>query len=468
MHLSRRALLTATGATVGVGLFRRSWASIGAADVGLSNSDNPLGRPYKILEVYLQGGLSHHETLWVPDSAVPAWFGTPTYAFAPSLTHGDVWPLQETPTDGMPYLGAMCTPLQDHRDRLRVVALTHRFAPHPAAEPYCLTGHTIGRPRGAGTGAAVERQYGAFETPAAYVLYAGALRAGMTATTPGLHGHDCTPLLLGIGSSSTRLVNQLWRERPEARDDLLAAFDTAYADLLTPSGASDPVRSRHYAAYAAARQRFPYADDLAAALDGITLTSESGDYTGDNPTRVAIEAAVELLAADARYVCVVDGGVEANYDRHHGTGYSLNENAEIQAGNLWNVCDAIAAAAEDGLDLDETIVVLTTEFGRSHKQAGSTTGITRTGTEHFYEGYAVAVLGGPIAAAGFTGDLSDHTAPSATLQPSDLRAAMLVAAGIDPMSGDCFTNDDLHVAAAAAGTNAEIRSDLTSAFFGVS
>ena len=169
--------------------------------------------------------------------------------------------------------------------------------------------------------------------------------------------------------------------------------------------------------------------------------------------------------AGARYVCVVDSGVGPDYDMHEATdsaesGESL---ATLQAGSLWSTVDQLATLINDGsIDLDDTVVVINTEFGRFTRGAQN----GHYGSDHRPGGYAVAVLGGPIGRTGSAGvggslsngdAVSDHDA-SKSYTPADLRAALLLSAGVDPFDADCFTTDE---------TTLTTDADLASVFLGV-
>ncbi|MFT4621826.1 MAG: hypothetical protein ACI8PZ_000478 [Myxococcota bacterium] len=462
MRLTRRGLLSAAGAAGAVGLVglpRARAAAWDTAGIALDTADCPGGQRWKVLEIFLEGGLSHLETIWIPTSAIGGDFGVADYsAFDASLVHDANTELYS----GGPYLGAMCDPVVG--ENIRLVALGHELAPHPAATHLTLTGQTLGRATAAGCAAAVQRA--AEDSMAAFVISGrGGPRTVAGAASVGLHGSEWAPIVLSLANGQgSSFQTQLTETRTIERNHVLAELDAAYASALTPGGdpsAADAVRSAAYEAYTTARQQMADPVSISGAVGSLPLTPDSLDmsnaaavaayYADDNPTALAIEAAATLLAdsaMDVRHVCVIDGGAVEGYDRHTGQADDIHHNATIQAGNLWNVCNAIATH----VNLTDTLVVLSTEFGRVFDDD--------EGTTHAPEAYAVALIGGPIGSSSSSGDVEDA---SSTVSPAELRAAVLLALGVNPFHAECLADDldfdptDIPTACA----------DLSAIFFGV-
>jgi uncharacterized protein (DUF1501 family) len=128
----------------------------------------------------------------------------------------------------------------------------------------------------------------------------------------------------------------------------------------------------------------------------------------------------------------LDGGITTNFD-HHGKGYFVNEGIEQSSqvnASLYSLFRELVGV----VDLDETVVVVHTDFGRVWLSA-ETTG-------HWSEGYASLIIGGPIGIGqgGVVGEMTyEASDPDLTtvasfqggpaLSPSDLRAALLKVSG---------------------------------------
>jgi hypothetical protein len=153
-----------------------------------------------------------------------------------------------------------------------------------------------------------------------------------------------------------------------------------------------------------ALERLHQADTLQAVLEPSTLAVPAGEacgtITSTHLTAGSLDLAVRLLnhpTEPARHVFVADGGL---VPASGGGGYDVHaDHLGTTARNLRATLEALVArinAPGEGdpnkLDLDRTMVVLNTEFGRQ----GYAQGEGSTGTEHHPEGYVTALLGGPI------------------------------------------------------------------------
>lgn len=155
----------------------------------------------------------------------------------------------------------------------------------------------------------------------------------------------------------------------------------------------------------------------------------------------------------ADYVCVIDAGMTGTTTG----GYDTHTNGHIAAtfANLYNTLASLRDLIDLKLvDLDTTLVILNTEFGRTPSR-------NFDGRDHWPQGYVVAMIGGPISRvyqdeaskkSRVIGRIEDSTAQPAENQPyltiTDLRAGALLAAGICPFEAELFGIGDLstHVA----------------------
>lgn len=395
----------------------------------------------KVLEVFLWGGLAPFESLYYRDVA-----GSRTRGFDPDVQALSPLGLSASPAAlgddarGKPvHLGPFAAPLWRRPDlwaRTRVVALGHRLLSHEAAVPYGVTGRGLGSPGASGLGAPLARRArrdlapGAHPLPFAYVLgnrraLGDPMFAGLQAA--GAHGGDARPLALTMDGP---LPGPAASDRDAAVAALLAA--PRPARLLRPDG--------------------PRSDDA---------------------TRRALQLGAYLLTRtgeeEARYVGIVDAGLDGL-----GFGYDVHgfEQARRTSAHLGRVLAALqevirdparpAPDDADKLDLSDTLIVLKTEFGRTpFRSSGMSPDPTSGGRDHWPYAYAGALLGGPVG-RGVSGALADGADPGVTADvpysPTDLQAASLLAAGVDPFAPGNLPLELLSGPLQAAGVAGRIRS----------
>jgi hypothetical protein len=462
------------------------WGTIKGADPW--SGDRPISR---VLEIFLYGGLSPWETIYVnpglegaacppptptcPDERARAFRQWGTFRCATEAFWREVSPpgLGGMPTteffEGV-HFGPATYPLQvsDIYPSTRVLVTSHDLKPHEAAIPYSLTGTRLGRPTFAGTGAWVMRHFATQSPdPAAYVLVPERIRPAdnvLSATATGLIGSAYKPLTIDVPCEGPQLSVV---ERPDTpgEDALLRHYRKRYRERLIWPRMTEPVRSDAFADYEAATNHFLNHKNIAAALRGfvpdpsVTRPPATGCIFTDTalrcsttPTSVlhALRFAAYLLRRPAtRYVCVVDTGTEetseAGYDTH-------SDNARVTFRNLWETLSALkdlVSAASGPAIPGDTLIVLSTEFGRTPHNEGL------SGRNHYPEAYANVIIPprtatrqpagkrivGRIDADGLP--FRPPSSPVASLSPTDLRAAMLVALGIDPFTDGNFGSGGL-------------------------
>jgi hypothetical protein len=174
---------------------------------------------------------------------------------------------------------------------------------------------------------------------------------------------------------------------------------------------------------------------------------------------MALNAARHLLThpvEPASYVCVSDTGL---YEASGGGGYDTHDqNSNDQAMNfdnvLRNLLSIINGPGETDptkLSLDDTLIILNTEFGRTSYRQGS------TGRNHHPYGYVTAFIGGPITAAekGIHGNIRNSSVAGTYASPAENRIAALLALGIWPFSPEAFAVSDV-IGAASEEQAAEL------------
>jgi hypothetical protein len=189
---------------------------------------------------------------------------------------------------------------------------------------------------------------------------------------------------------------------------------------------------------------------------------------GSHFAGTGLRAAAFLLnnptaAQQANYVCVVDGGLKnlgfmEAYDVHD-TGGAPGQ-AQRTSSNIWETLSALAGIIRAPADppdplkinLNDTLVVIRTEFGRTpFRSNGGAPVNASNGRDHWPDGYASVLIGGPIQTAGVVGSISDGTGNTGqgvadaglNYKPQDIQAAALLAAGIDPFADGNLPVGDL-------------------------
>jgi len=451
----------------------------------LGSGTHPVGG-YKVLEIFMYGGVSPWETFYVRDSLTDKFFGMEAAAgdldWNTSCT-GTPSPATDTEPFASDSLGSVSwgpatAPLwrSDIYSRARMVVQFHNLEPHEAAIPLNLTGHVLGRPNFAGLGAAISHRHSnsAHPLPMAYVFTpdGGATTGdnfqGMTAT--GTHGGEHKPLLLMMGSSITSISSQLARNGMTTQsDNLLRFYNAQYADKMRWT-TGDLVRSKGYSAYSTSLANLLSAPALSTLLGGAPLSPSNtascasflpgAPITALNRTAASIRAGAFLLSqpassGGARYVGVIDGGQlqssGAGYDTH-------GDSVTVQFVNVFNVAATLAemidpspTPAPGKISLSDTLVILRTEFGRTPNPKGG------TGRDHWPFGYVNTFIGGPVSTRAIAGSIAFaggdrgnavansavSTDPKNRFTPSEFHAAVLMAAGIFPFESENFGIGDM-------------------------
>ena len=460
---------------VGPWIRRSRAATFGEFPSGASSVELPASaRAKRILEIFLYGGLSTWETLYfVRDYGTatdPEFPNTQYYAYATANataltacggTNVDR-PFATDANGAMVEIGPFASRLDtrpDLTDRMRLVVQRHDLEPHEAAVPMALTGRPVGQPNAAGLGAHIQRARQASglapgrAAPHSYVLATGGFSSDnvAAAASAGTHPGAARPLLIKTDNAAT-FTSLLQRPKlgtDRARHDALVdAYVLQYQGRLTWPGQP--------------RMRSPRTDDMIAAhltatkSDAIRGVLPDGIFASRSATtcgvsrrslpHMGLEVARHLLThptEPASYVCVSDVGL---YEASGGGGYDTHtENARDTATNFDNMLSALLAIINGPgetdpakLSLDDTLIILNTEFGRAPNRQGM------TGRNHHPYGYATAFIGGPITAEqkGVSGAIGRDGKAQSFATPSENRIAALLALGIWPFAAEGFNVAD--------------------------
>ncbi|MFY0534957.1 DUF1501 domain-containing protein [Nannocystis pusilla] len=466
---------TAAGASFGILRHpRRAEAYWGEWPADKLDAMIPVERQAKnVLELYLYGGMNAFDTFY----AVPDW-GQDTERFLHAYYNqtqarfGQCG-LGNTLTDEfaedanglLVHLGPWVAPLRARPDivsRMRILVQRHDLLPHEGANPYALTGSRLGSPRLAGVGASIQRHFleqpgGLRPTPYAYVLYPGVefpTDNVLAASAIGLHPGSARPLSVTVdpGSSLSQLL-----ARPSVgagRDSYDAAVDhylAAYQQRFRPGGKGQLTRSAERSNFEFAHFARRGAGELSGVLsadlfEGVAGT-ECSDMSGTDKPRMQARMAASLLtrAQDrARYVHWIDGGLKPNPSAGHDTHDSHVEDSSRNVTHTMQcLADIINAPNENDpgkINLDETMIVINTEFGRTPHRQG------QSGLNHWPQGMVNVLIGGPITEAerGIYGAITEAEGFAETyISPAENRMLVMMALGIYPFSSQTFAVGDV-------------------------
>jgi Protein of unknown function (DUF1501) len=492
--MNRRQFLGVSAAGLGAALFL-SRKSAFAAPFGEIPSDArpkmlpPERRAKRVLEVFLYGGLSPWESLYFVEE-----YGRPNdplrpyqqfYTFEPGSPSAAMTPREAMSRCGLPdqeplgvsfakdelgkdvKLGPFASVLRartDVTERMRILVNQHNLEPHEAAIPLALTGKPVGSPTMAGLGTHIQRFFSdqndaARKSPYSYVFSSGGLPGDnvQAAFATGMHPGRARPLRIKIDEAA-RLTHLLARPTlgaPESRaqhDELVAAYSEQYRQRLVYPGRSEAARSARLADLVQASGTVAHADAVAAVMEPRFFQRVESTVCDDRQVNIPLmsfKLAAHLLthpSQPARYVCVVDTGLE---EASGGGGYDTHsENSKVQARNLRNCLEQLTGIINKPgehdptkIDLDDTLVILNTEFGRT--PTAQLDGDANDGRNHHPYGYATALIGGPVTGQQVVGAIGPDGVASSAVSPSEARIAALLALGIWPFSPEAFGVSDV-------------------------
>lgn len=443
----------------------------------------------RVLEIVLYGGLSPWETFWVGSGGGDSFRDDDSGAMidvnmrgAGELVSNFDWCnngpqadrvkyFADDDSDQPVYWGPATQPLWDDAimNSARMITFGHDKNVHELAMPLALTGLSLGNPRGAGLGAAISKVYR--ESPAcdnqdrpySYVLLPddlGAYRSiGASILATGTHGGANRPVELTVGE--TGLGDLFLAAEPDAQvREALQMLRSQYQNRLKWQGNADQqVRSPQFDDYQSSALTLENSSALHELLGGDTLVASPAEScegepvaTPRNRTARSLEVAATLLdpnQGNARYVGVFDAGFPdykfglAPYDTHPNPGA---EPIRMTMANLYNCLSSLRQLIDQGaINLNDTMVVLTTEMGRTPNLIGAS-----QGRNHWTDATVQILLGceGPRGIVGaIKPDNSRAHAPAddseEPFKSAHARAAILKAAGVNPVMHDTFSLGDL-------------------------
>lgn len=481
--MRRRNFLSLAGATAGAAILgpwlgRARGAAFGEFPSGTGMVQLPTAvRAKKVLEIFLYGGLSPWETLYLvrdygrpddpqyPNSQYHALSASTQDALAECGMTDVERPFATDALGKQVELGPFAARLHDRTDvasRMRLVVQKHALEPHEAAVPQALTGRPVGQPTAAGLGAHIQRariEAGMMTgraTPHAYVLATGGISSDnvAAAASAGIHPGAARPLLIKTDRAQdlTRLLDRGTVGAGRAQHDALVGAYVEQHEARLRFG-PNRVRSTRTDDLTAAFSTTTRVDSIRGVLGNNLFAPQQGSACGltDNDIPlVALRAAVKLLThptEPASYVCVSDVGLReasggGGYDTHSDNARDTARNFDNMLETLLDLIDPTGADPAK-LSLDDTLIILNTEFGRTPlpQLDGGSDG---SGRNHHPYGYATAFIGGPIQTRGISGAIGPDglAARDRFATPAENRMAALLALGIWPFSPEAFAVSD--------------------------
>ncbi|MFT4841193.1 MAG: hypothetical protein ACI8UD_004277 [Planctomycetota bacterium] len=399
-NLNRRDFLARSA---GLGIAAALPGNLLANGQQLRNQQRPGPKADAVIQIYLGGGLSHIDT-FDPKPDAPVDVRGPFRSIA-------------TKVDDQRF-SELCRNLAKIADKLTVVrSLTHTEAAHERGAHNMLTGY---RPSPAivypSFGSVVSHELGVRNDLPPYVCIPTARQAdlgtGYLSSAFGAFSVGSEPSSSGFSVKDLGSSVKLSEERVARRRRMLEELDAGYA------GDADGVRATK-SFYQQAWRLI----DSPTAQQAFKIELEkkaTRDRYGRNVIGQRLLLARRLVAAGVRFVAIPFGG----WDHHENISTALRSRMPA-------VDQALAALIAD-LDersmLDRTMVVLSSEFGRTPRINGT------RGRDHWPRAFSVVAAGGGLKRGYFHG----HTDPNGSapeegaVSPADLAATMFTQLGIDP------------------------------------
>ncbi|MBN9519725.1 DUF1501 domain-containing protein [bacterium] len=441
---------------------RRELIHAGAvAPLGLSLSNliaagSPARRPKSCVFVYQYGGLSQLDS-WDPKPTAPAEIRGPYRPIATAIPGFRVGEL-------MPRLAALA-------DKYAVIrSMTHGEPVHDRANKMLLAGTAAPAADAPAFGSVVAKLRPAAAAVPPYVWLqkfgGGAAPPDPAYLTGGFLGAAFAPVLVGVGHDDNLATPGYRVTAFDADASLTGGRLTSRRELLEHLDRGNPLRPEQRRAFDVLT-----GPGVRAAFDLDREPAQLRDRYGRNPLGQNLLLARRLVEAGTRLVGVVAWcGLKPGekfmsietWDMHGNAGVGIFDDGWNGLGFALPRCDAAVSALLEDLEarglLDDTLVVLVGEFGRTPRVTPSGTRVP--GRDHWPRCYSAMLAGGGVR-GGVVYGASDAQAAyvkDAPVSLEDFTATLYAALGIDPatrLSPDGFTRP--------AGTGTPIAELLTGA-----
>jgi hypothetical protein len=474
-------LAAGLGVVPGLGLRgARAGSAWGEYPAALASARLPSGKIAKnVLEVHLWGGMSAWESFYVVDRedwgkaeklmwwtfqeeglGIEGWYDKCSGPTRPPLLKPFAVDALGTQVKFGPYAHPF-RERTDILDRLRMVVLSHDLFPHEAAAPFALTGVSVGQPRMAGVGAAVQHHFFgkslvSSPRPAAYVITE---EIGGFAASNGAHPGYARPILLrsdGVPDLANRLRAVADNDAKQGTGALMEFYANEYQQRLRSAtsarAARAPAVDDFQFSLGMRKQAGYFADVLSAEGLSFPPAQFCGQIAPVDRTRSRLALAARLLNQPdnaTRHVTVIDFAHGTSYSDPFGYDAHFNYMVEHSTKLPYFWTRLIEIINEPGekdpgkIDLDETLVVISSEFGRSPQRDDLLN--DSPGRNHWPYGYVSLMFGGPVGPEqrGIVGAIDSSGYALDGMSPASTRAAQLAALGIYPFAAEAYSTSDI-------------------------
>ncbi|MCC6488697.1 MAG: DUF1501 domain-containing protein [Candidatus Hydrogenedentes bacterium] len=400
-HSLKRREFLKVGVLSGLGLTLGDYFRF--LDAG-SQAPGPDPKAQSVIFIYLAGGMSHVDT-----------FDPKPYA--PVEYRGE---LGVVDTNTGEVFGGLLANMAKCSDKLCVLrSVTHGEAAHERGTHNMLTGY---RPSPAivypSLGSVVAHEFGPRNDLPPYIAVPSAgdpfMGTGYLSSAFGPFSVGGEPSDKSFQVRDLNLPEGVDPARMEARKTLLAAVDSHFRQMESGDAleAMDSYYQRAYAMISSQSAREAF--NIAAEPD------EMRDRYGRHAMGQRLLLSRRLVEAGARFVTVVDGG----WDHHE----KIKNAMEGRVPPLDQGVSTLIADLESRGLLQQTLIVLTTEFGRTVR-------INKDGgRDHWPKAFSVVLAGGGIKGGVIHGktDAYGSEPTDSPVGPPDIAATIFSQLGIDP------------------------------------
>lgn len=365
----------------------------------------PGAKAKSVINIYLPGGMSHQES-FDPKLNAPVEYRGPMEGV-------------KTKLDGI-YFSENLKETAKIADKITVIrSMTHGEAAHERGTHAMFTGY---RPSPAiqypSMGSVVAHELGERNNLPPYILipnqttpYAGTGYLG-SAFGPFALGSD--PATDGFSVRDLTLPKGIDEQRFHERREMRSVVD-AHFSALEKSDALDGMDSFYQRAYAMISS-----EKARAAFDIKSESKETRDKYGRNQAGQRMLLARRLVEAGVRFVSMTYG----SWDHHD----NIKRANGTQLPNFDKAYAALIADLDERGMLNDTLVIVNTEFGRTPKINGT------AGRDHWPKVFSIALAGGGVK-RGYVHGASDATGGEPDRDPvsvEDYAATIFNQIGINP------------------------------------
>jgi hypothetical protein len=405
------------------GLDRRGFLRVGSI-AGLSlaqalrlQAAQPAASPRRDVNcifIFILGGMPHHD-LWDFKPDAPAEIRGDFHSIAtnvPGIRLTDLLPHTARVTNKLAILRSLTHPDSDHGRGYHIM-MTGNI---PGPGDFNSTKNNNVHPS---LGSMVARMTNASESLPPYISVPCFLRSG----GPAFLGPSCAPFVIEADPASPEfavrdvvLPEGIGSDRAVRRRDALRQlnrFEQTVENLSRDERALDSFYERSYRLMTSARAREAF--DLRRER-----TALREDY-GMTSLGQCCLLSRRLVEAGCRFVSIENG----HWDTHRENTRSLRD---LLAPSLDKALAALVADLDQRGMLDSTLVVLTTEFGRTPRIN------SMAGRDHWPQAFSIVMAGGGVR-PGIVLGATDRIGAAVTdrpITPGDMAATILHGIGIDP------------------------------------